>query len=473
MKRALSLLLAIVLVMTCGTWAIFAAEEDTKDTGTATPVIRISGLERSYEVGDTFSATATVTGNQSKIISYKWDADGGQYITLTDDTTAKVKGRIEIPDDPYYDGDEVALRLTIVLESGDSFEKIAFFYVLAPDTDESFEDETFEELQKGETLFGYPSNTTKYGKGILQRMKDCAKPGAKVVLLTGNANITFDPNKLNLSKITNGFAVGSCLAAPEDAEEYGIKVEEGFWIDFFHSGPTPAPMTIEVPDFGGEYKNPILWRYNPSSHRMDQMATKATWVEYGPEGGGGLVSFTLDHFSAYMITQRGVDPNPTPSEPSIPVDPEKPSDGSNNSTGSGSSSSSGGSRSGGGSGGSRGTYSRNSVATPNASFWNTVVSKIRKAEPGETVRVSAVSYKEMPETVMAALRTFPNVSLEISISGGRKILIPAGGALARKGLQNSYPFSALLEHYGTAAPASDSGSRAYSTGKVNPGTGAF
>ncbi len=109
----------------------------------------------------------------------------------------------------------------------------------------------------------------------------------------------------------------------------------------------------------------------------------------------------------------------------------------------------------GGRGGSGGGSIYNGVVVENASFWKPVVSKIRKAAPGETVRVSAVTYKEMPEMVMAALRAFPNVSLEIRISGGRKIIIPAGGALERKGLQNSYSFSSLLEHYGAAAPASD------------------
>ena len=101
------------------------------------------------------------------------------------------------------------------------------------------------------------------------------------------------------------------------------------------------------------------------------------------------------------------------------------------------------------------SYARNGVLVPNASFWNPVVSKIRKAEPGETISISATTYKEMPEMVMAALRAFPDVSLEIRISGGRKVIIPAGGALERKGLQNSYSFSSLLEHYGAAAPASD------------------
>ncbi len=100
-------------------------------------------------------------------------------------------------------------------------------------------------------------------------------------------------------------------------------------------------------------------------------------------------------------------------------------------------------------------YARSGILVPNASFWNPVVSKIRKAAPGETIHISATTYKEMPEMVMAALRAFPDVSLEISISGGRKIFIPAGGALARKGLANSYSFSALLEHYGEAVPASD------------------
>ena len=112
-------------------------------------------------------------------------------------------------------------------------------------------------------------------------------------------------------------------------------------------------------------------------------------------------------------------------------------------------------RGGGGRGGRGGGSIYNGVVVANASFWKPVVSKIRKAAPGETVRVSAVTYKEMPEMVMAALRAFPNVSLEIRISGGRKIIIPAGGALERKGLQNSYSFSSLLEHYGAAAPASD------------------
>ena len=101
------------------------------------------------------------------------------------------------------------------------------------------------------------------------------------------------------------------------------------------------------------------------------------------------------------------------------------------------------------------SYARNGVLVPNASFWNPVVSKIRKAEPGETISISATTYKEMPEMVMAALRAFPDVSLEIRISGGRKVIIPAGGALERKGLQNRYSFSSLLEHYGAAAPASD------------------
>lgn len=124
-------------------------------------------------------------------------------------------------------------------------------------------------------------------------------------------------------------------------------------------------------------------------------------------------------------------------------------------SGTGGSSSGGGGGRGGSGGGGGGSYISSGVVVSNASFWKPVVSKIRKAAPGETVRVSAATYKEMPEMVMAALRAFPDVSLEISISGGRKIFIPAGGALARKGLANSYSFSALLEHYGEAVPASD------------------
>ena len=82
-----------------------------------------------------------------------------------------------------------------------------------------------------------------------------------------------------------------------------------------------------------------------------------------------------------------------------------------------------GSSSGGGGGGS-------SYRDWEYEFWMGVKEKLQDADPGDTVKVSAQSYDQMPWSVMKALREAEDVTLHITWKGGKDIVIPSAAAPA-------------------------------------------
>lgn len=97
-------------------------------------------------------------------------------------------------------------------------------------------------------------------------------------------------------------------------------------------------------------------------------------------------------------------------------------------------------------------------------FWDEVKETLKKAEPGDTVKVNARSYDQMPYSVMKLLGELDNVTLHISWNGGEDIVIPS--AFAVNEVQRVYYPLSYLEgmDFGTAQGSG-------TPDKVNPATG--
>ena len=98
-------------------------------------------------------------------------------------------------------------------------------------------------------------------------------------------------------------------------------------------------------------------------------------------------------------------------------------------------------------------------------FWLTVQRKIETADPGDTIKVNAKGYDQMPWSVMEALKESDSVTLHITWNGGEDIIIPSAAALSRDTGRIYYPLSYLE---GLDFTVREAGSTSV---KVNPETG--
>lgn len=154
----------------------------------------------------------------------------------------------------------------------------------------------------------------------------------------------------------------------------------------------------------------VTAKYAKVEHKGD----KTQYVDILSEGGAKYVELSATHFSPFTLTF-------TDSKPS----------------------------SGGSSGHSGGSY-QDKVDD----FWQDVKDQISEAKDGDTVKIDAKSYENMPWTVMELLGKH-NVTLVIEWDGGDTITIPAGKAQSTEGSRLYWPLSSLAELYKGEQPSED------------------
>lgn len=152
-------------------------------------------------------------------------------------------------------------------------------------------------------------------------LKNSAKDGAKVELTFNNdkdLTLTFDPAAIPDDWSGKPFTPAFTPAMPEAAKQEGFSSSAGKWLDFSYSGALPAPMTVAMkvapgsfPDGASSFK---VWYFNPATKALTEQPVE---VSYDPAT--ATISFTLDHFSAYVVCPEGVDPNEGKQPPKPPV----------------------------------------------------------------------------------------------------------------------------------------------------------
>ncbi|WMJ83352.1 InlB B-repeat-containing protein [Oscillospiraceae bacterium LTW-04] len=83
-------------------------------------------------------------------------------------------------------------------------------------------------------------------------------------------------------------------------------------------------------------------------------------------------------------------------------------------------------------------------------FWDVVETAIKAARNGDTVKVSAKWFDQMPDSVMSELRRSPDVTLVIDWNGGKTITVPAGMYQDEDASRIYWPLSLLETLYGDA-----------------------
>lgn len=154
------------------------------------------------------------------------------------------------------------------------------------------------------------------GEGLnastLSHLKSQAKAGGvDKVTLTHNGNddvtMSFDPSELDDSFLGT-FTPAFSASIPDSAQSKGIS-NSGQWVDFVFSGDLPAPLTITMvvdpADFPSNTTEYTVWYYNTTAGRMEEQSVP---VVYNAEK--HTVTFTLTHFSAYLVLEKGTNPNP-------------------------------------------------------------------------------------------------------------------------------------------------------------------
>ncbi len=154
----------------------------------------------------------------------------------------------------------------------------------------------------------------------------------------------------------------------------------------------------------------VTAKYAKVEHKGD----KTQYVDILSEGGAKYVELSATHFSPFTLTF-------TDSKPS----------------------------SGGSSGHSGGSY-QDKVDD----FWQDVKDQISEAKDGDTIKIDAKSYENMPWTVMELLGKH-NVTLVIEWDGGDTITIPAGKAQSTEGSRLYWSLSSLAELYKGEQPSED------------------
>lgn len=154
----------------------------------------------------------------------------------------------------------------------------------------------------------------------------------------------------------------------------------------------------------------VTAKYAKVEHKGD----KTQYVDILSEGGAKYVELSATHFSPFTLTF-------TDSKPS----------------------------SGGSSGHSGGSY-QDKVDD----FWQDVKDQISESKDGDTIKIDAKSYENMPWTVMELLGKH-NVTLVIEWDGGDTITIPAGKAQSTEGSRLYWPLSSLAELYKGQQPSED------------------
>lgn len=146
-----------------------------------------------------------------------------------------------------------------------------------------------------------------------------------VTLEPENSNVTlsFNPADLDADALNgNPFTASVRSTRPSTITSITGLTQNtaGSWVDFHFSGILPAPMKVTVIIDPNDYPSGItaddfrIWYYNAATGAMEQKSIPVEYDETVP-----AVSFTLEHFSAYLVLDSGsvpvahglVPPDPT------------------------------------------------------------------------------------------------------------------------------------------------------------------
>ncbi len=192
------------------------------------------------------------------------------------------------------------------------------------------------------------------------------------------------------------------------------KLEDSTWSEIPSLNGKPVTFRLPIPDSVAE-------RYARVAHAGD--ADRYLEILTDPGTGAKYIELSSSRFSPFIVTFV----NSLPSTPS-------------------------------------GDSSGSSFTERQTEFWEEVKETLKKAEPGDTVKVNARSYDQMPYSVMKLLGELDNVTLHISWNGGEDILIPSAFAV-NEAQRVYYPLSYLEGmDFGTAQGTG-------TPDKVNPETG--
>ena len=139
----------------------------------------------------------------------------------------------------------------------------------------------------------------------------------KVVLQPDEAGVTlsFDPAEIDTTKLGNKqFTASVRTTCPDEIEKItGLTDNKGgSWVDFNFSGELPAPMTITVKIDPNDYPAGItadgfkIWYFNDETGSMEAQDIPVTY-----DAAAKTVTFTLEHFSAYLILDSASNPEIT------------------------------------------------------------------------------------------------------------------------------------------------------------------
>lgn len=265
--------------------------------------------------GNTYDITAGVTDRDGlldgKELRYHWTIDAGsEYATLSDeyttDPTVKLttiaKGSIDLSCDLEKKSDSNWKYV-----NGMCYEGLKIDGALLP-IDNSAIDSA---LSGGEHKIDVGVGKGLNAASLSYLKSQAAADGVDKVTFThdGNANITmsFNPSELDDS-FTGTFTPAFSTSKPDFTDDKGIS-NSGEWVDFVFSGVLPAPMTITMvvdpDDFPADTTEYTVWYYNPDTGRMEDHSIP---VVYDTEK--HTITFTLEHFSAYLVLEKGTNPNP-------------------------------------------------------------------------------------------------------------------------------------------------------------------